>query len=179
MADVAEAVLAELQDSVPELDDMRRAAQQAVNQESARQSDLSARMEALKALQEKVRTDGKLAPWLAKHGLDGLQGLWSRIHIEAGWENALEAALRERMGALEISRLDMARAFGSDVPPAKLAFYSPPSAAAPAAGGSSGLPRLADLLRINDAGLQAVLAHWLHGCCTADSLEEALAQRER
>ena len=54
--------------------------------------------EALKALQEKVRTDGKLKPWLAKHGLDGLQGLWSRIHIEQGWENALEAALRERMG---------------------------------------------------------------------------------
>jgi chromosome segregation protein len=35
-------------------------------------ADLSARMEALKALQEKVRTDGKLKPWLAKHGLDGL-----------------------------------------------------------------------------------------------------------
>ena len=55
-----------------------------------------------KALQEKVKTDGKLAPWLAKHGLDGLQGLWSRIHIEQGWENALEAALRERLGALEV-----------------------------------------------------------------------------
>ena len=69
-------------------------------------SDLSARMEALKALQEKVRTDGKLQPWLAKHGLGGLQGLWSRIHIEQGWENALEAALRERLGALEVSRLE-------------------------------------------------------------------------
>ena len=76
------------------------------------QADLSARMEALKALQEKVKTDGKLKPWLAKHGLDGLQGLWSRIHIEQGWENALEAALRERLGALEVSRLDMVRAFG-------------------------------------------------------------------
>ncbi len=178
-AEEADARLHDLQESVPQLDEARRERQQAVNTEGARLAELSARMEALKALQEKVRTDGKLAPWLAKHGLDGLQGLWSRIHIEAGWENALEAALRERMGALEISRLDMARAFGSDAPPAKLAFYSPPSAAAPAASGSSGLPRLADLLRINDAGLQAVLAHWLHGCCTADSLEEALAQRER
>src|SRR5690606_39003150 len=120
MADVAEAVLAELQDSVPELDDMRRAAQQAVNQESARQSDLSARLEALKALQEKVKTDGKLAPWLAKHGLDGLQGLWSRLHVEPGWENALEAALRERLSSLEVSRLEMVRAFASDRPPARL-----------------------------------------------------------
>ncbi len=173
----ADARLHELQESVPQLDDDRRTRQQAVNSEGARLAELSARLEALKALQEKVKTDGKLAPWLAKHGLDGLQGLWSRIHIESGWENALEAALRERMGALEISRLDMARAFGNDAPPAKLAFYSAPSAAAPAATG--GLPRLSDLLRLNDAGLQALLADWLHGCHTAESLEEAMAQRER
>ncbi|MBS0426297.1 MAG: chromosome segregation protein SMC [Proteobacteria bacterium] len=173
----ADARLHELQESVPQLDDDRRTRQQAVNTEGARLAELSARLEALKALQEKVKTDGKLAPWLAKHGLDGLQGLWSRIHIESGWENALEAALRERMGALEISRLDMARAFGNDAPPAKLAFYSAPSAAAPA--GTGGLPRLSDLLRLNDAGLQALLADWLHGCHTAESLEEAMAQRER
>jgi len=173
----ADARLHELQESVPQLDDDRRIRQQAVNTEGARLAELSARLEALKALQEKVKTDGKLAPWLAKHGLDGLQGLWSRIHIESGWENALEAALRERMGALEISRLDMARAFGNDAPPAKLAFYSAPSAAAPSAAG--GLPRLSDLLRLNDAGLQALLADWLHGCHTAESLEEAMAQRER
>jgi chromosome segregation protein len=43
-----------------------------------------------------VQTEGKLKPWLAKHGLDGLQGLWTKVHIEPGWENALEAALRER-----------------------------------------------------------------------------------
>ncbi|HEY5581857.1 MAG TPA: AAA family ATPase, partial [Rhodoferax sp.] len=111
-ASVAEGRLHELQDSVPQLDETRRAQQQAVNTESARQADLSARMEALKALQEKVKTDGKLQPWLAKHGLDRLQGLWSRIHIEQGWENALEGALRERLGALEVSRLEMVRAFG-------------------------------------------------------------------
>ena len=175
-ADVADAVLHELQDSVPQLDEQRRAAQQAVNQESAKQSDLSARMEALKALQEKVKTDGKLQPWLAKHGLDGLQGLWSRIHIETGWENALEAALRERLGALEVSRLEMVRAFGNDAPPAKLAFYSP-SAVASGSASHSGLKPLADWLRLNDAGQKALLGDWLQGCLTAASLDEAMAQR--
>ncbi|OUM02896.1 chromosome segregation protein SMC [Variovorax sp. JS1663] len=176
-ASEADARLHELQESVPQLDEDRRGKQQAVNTEGARQAELSARLEALKALQEKVKTDGKLAPWLAKHGLESLQGLWSRIHIEQGWENALEAALRERMGALEVSRLDMVRAFGSDAPPAKLAFYSPPSAAVPQAPGA--LPRLADLLRLGDAGQQALLADWLHGCYTAPTLEEALGQRDR
>ncbi|MBU4519196.1 MAG: chromosome segregation protein SMC, partial [Gammaproteobacteria bacterium] len=175
-ADVADAVLHELQDSVPHLDEQRRAAQQAVNQESAKQSDLSARMEALKALQEKVKTDGKLQPWLAKHGLDGLQGLWSRIHIETGWENALEAALRERLGALEVSRLEMVRAFGNDAPPAKLAFYSPSAVASGSASGS-GLKPLTDWLRLNDAGQKALLGDWLQGCLTAASLDEAMAQR--
>ncbi len=178
-AETQDAVLHELQDSVPQLDEARRAAQQAVNQESARQADLSARLEALKALQDKVKTDGKLKPWLARHGLDGLQGLWSRIHIEAGWENALEAALRERMGALEVSRLDMVRAFASDAPPARLAFYSPPAGAAAPAPSATGLKPLAAWLRLNDAAQQALLGDWLHGCLTAASLEEALAQRER
>ncbi|MEJ1162472.1 chromosome segregation protein SMC [Variovorax sp. CCNWLW186] len=174
-ASEAEARLHELQESVPQLDDDRRTKQQAVNTESARHAELSARLEALRALQEKVKTDGKLAPWLAKHGLEGMQGLWSRIHIEQGWENALEAALRERLGALEVSRLDMVRAFGNDAPPAKLAFYSPPDAGLPQ--GAAALPRLSSLLRLNDAGLQALLTDWLHGCYTAQSFEEALAQR--
>ncbi|MDH6169003.1 chromosome segregation protein [Variovorax boronicumulans] len=174
-ASEAEARLHELQEAVPQLDDDRRAKQQAVNTEGARHAEFSARLEALRALQEKVKTDGKLAPWLAKHGLDGLQGLWSRIHIEQGWESALEAALRERLGALEVSRLDMVRAFGNDAPPAKLAFYSPPSAGAPQ--GVATLPRLSSLLRLNDAGQQALLNDWLHGCYTASSFEEALAQR--
>ncbi|WP_295546664.1 chromosome segregation protein SMC [uncultured Pseudacidovorax sp.] len=176
-ASESEARLMDLQERVPQLDDDRRARQQAVNTEGARQAELSARLEALRALQEKVKTDGKLRPWLAKHGLDGLQGLWSRLHVEPGWEAALEAALRDRMGALEISRLEMARAFANDAPPAKLSFYTPPSV--PATAAPSAMPRLADLLRLHDAGLQSLLADWLHGCFTAASLDEALAARER
>lgn len=179
MAEMAEAVLMELQDSVPQLDDERRQRQQALNAETSNQAELAARMEALKALQEKVKTDGKLQPWLAQHGLESLQGLWTKIHVEAGWENALEAALRERMGALEVSRLDMVRGFlgagAKDAPPARLAFYSRPDASI--ALTSQGLPLLADLLRVTDAGLKAVLCEWLAGCYTAASLDEALSHR--
>jgi len=175
-AAVADARLQELQETLPQRDEARRTQQQTVNDESARQADLSARLEALKALQEKVKTDGKLQPWLARHGLGHLQGLWTHIHIEQGWENALEGALRERLAALEVSRLELVRAFASDAPPAKLAFFSPPLAAA--AQPASAMPRLADLLRINDAGQKAILQDWLHGCYTANGLEDALAQRD-
>ncbi len=174
-AEVTAAQLEDLQHSVPQLDEARRQAQQAVNAEQTKQADISARLEALKALQEKVQTDDKLKPWLSKHGLDGLQALWSRIHIEAGWENALEAALRERMASLEVSRLDMVRSFSNDAPPAKLAFYTPPLASVPEA--ASSLPRLSDLLRLNDAGQKALLTDWLSGCFTAPNLDDALAKR--
>ncbi|MBK7616416.1 MAG: chromosome segregation protein SMC [Vitreoscilla sp.] len=171
----AEARLAELNDEVPTLDERRRTQQDTVNRESGKQADTTARLEALRALQEKVQTEGKLKPWLAKHGLDSLQGLWTKIHIESGWEVALESALRERMSALEVGRLDTVRAFASDAPPAKLAFYSPPQAAI--ANTHQTLPKLSDLLRLNDAGMKALLNDWLEGVYTAESVEQALAQR--
>ncbi len=172
-AAVADARLHELQDGLPVLEQTRRDHQQSVNTESSQQASLSARMEALKALQEKVRTDGKLQPWLQKHGLESLAGLWTRIHVRQGWENALEAALRERLGALEVSRLDMVRAFAGEAPPSKLAFFSPPAASSPEA--ATEFPRLSDLLELADAGLADVLRGWLQHCYTAPDMEAAMA----
>ena len=174
---VADARLQELNEQVPALDEDRRAKQIQLNADSGRQAELSARLEALRALQEKVQTEGKLKPWLARHGLDGLQGLWTQIHIESGWETALEAALRERLGALAVGRLETVRAFAADAPPSRLAFYTPPNAAI--ANTHQTLPRLSDLLRLGDAGLKALLNDWLEGVYTAASIDEALAERAK
>jgi len=177
---VADARLHELQEQVPALDEARREAQDQVNAQGGRQADLSARLEALRALQEKVQTEGKLKPWLAKHGLEGLQGLWTKIHIEPGWETALESALRERINALEVGRIETVRAFATDAPPAKLAFYTPPAGAI--ANTHQTLPRLSDLLRLgshDQAGLKALLNDWLEGVYTASGIDEALAARSK
>jgi chromosome segregation protein len=174
---VTDARLHELTEQVPVLDEDRRARQEQVNTESGKQSDISARLEALRALQEKVQTEGKLKPWLARHGLDGLPGLWTKIHIEPGWETALESALRERINALEVGRVETVRAFATDAPPAKLAFYTPPQAAI--ANTHQTLPRLSDLLRLGDAGLKALLNDWLEGVYTAGDIDEALASRSK
>ncbi len=174
-AEQAQAALLHLEATLPELDAQRQTAQTAVNTESAQQADLSARLQALKALQEKVKTDQKLSPWLSRHGLEGLQALWNRVHIESGWENALEAALRERLSALEVGQLDMVKAFAKEPPPTKLSFYSPSSAATPAS--AAGRSRLVDLLRIHDAGQKALMSHWLAHAYTAPDLESALASR--
>ena len=174
----ADVALQALGEQVPVLDAQRRAAQELSNAQGSRRADLSARLDALRALQAKVQTEGKLQPWLAKHGLDALQGLWTRLHVESGWENAVESVLRERMGAVEVGRLDTVRAFGADAPPAKFAFYTLPQASEPS-GVHRSLPRLIDLLRLSDAGLAALLRDWLEGVYTATSLEDALAEREK
>ncbi len=171
----AEAQLAQWQERLPVLEEARRIAQAAANDEARRHADLGARLEALKALQEKVQVEDKLKPWLARHGLESLQGLWRRIRIEPGWEAALEAALRERLGALEIGRLDTVRAFAADAPPARLAFFTAPPA--PLASAHRTLPRLAELLHLGDSGLAALLGDWLEGVYTAADLDAALAAR--
>ncbi len=174
---LADAQLHELGEQVQQLDEQRRTQAQAAASEGSRQAELAARLEALRALQDKVQSSGRLKPWLAKHGLDSLQGLWTQVHIEPGWETALEAALRERLNALQVGRLETVRAFAADAPPARLAFYSPGAGAR--ADTHRTLPRLSELLRLNDAGLQALLDDWLEGVYTAPSLDDALAARGR
>ncbi len=124
----AQARLADAQETLPRLDGERRAAQERVQSESALIHQLEARLSALKQLQENVQTEGKIQPWLDKHELGALPRLWKKLHVEAGWETALEAVLRERLAALEVSNLDWVKAFATDAPPAKLAFYAPPVA---------------------------------------------------
>ena len=90
-------------------------------------------------MQERVQTQGKVTPWLQKHELDSLPRLWQKLHIESGWETALEAVLRERTSALQMSSIEWAKAFFGDAPPAKLALYAPSTAVPPAAPEVPGL----------------------------------------
>ena len=64
----AQARLADAQETVPRLDGERRAAQERVQAEAAQIHQLEARLAALKQLQENVQTEGKVQPWLDKHG---------------------------------------------------------------------------------------------------------------
>ena len=156
----------------------RKDAHAQVQQESSATAQLEARLAALREVQDRVQTQGKVQPWLEKHELSGLPRLWQKLDIEEGWETALEAVLRERSGALEVSNLDWAKAFFSDAPPARLALYSPAPGAS-AAPDTPGLKPFASLLRLNDPGLRGVLNDWLHHVYVAQDAAEAFAGRGR
>ena len=168
--------LAELEDKLPEADVRRTKAQQQAQVEAESLARLDARLTALVRLQEDVQKKGTLEPWLAKHELTSLARLWQKLHVEPGWETALEAVLNERMTGLEVRNLDWVRAFASDAPPARLAFYQLPSAA-PVAPAPAGLNPLVSVLRIADPELRTLLQGWLGNVYIAKDVTEALAAR--
>lgn len=176
----AQMQLEEAQQRHPELDVARQAAQEKVQAESASNAQLEARLAALTQLQARVQSEGKVQPWLAKHELTDLPRLWQKLHIKDGWETALEAVLRERTQALEVSNLDWAKAFFGDVPPAKLAFYSAQAVAVNNTNESgSGLVSLISFLQLNDANLRAVLQDWLQHIYIAEDAATALMDRAK
>ena len=172
-------LLEEALEQQPRLEDERAAAQAQVNTETAANAQLEARLNALRQMQERVQAQGKVQPWLKKHELDTLPQLWQKLHIEQGWETALEAILRERTSALQMSNIDWAKAFFSDAPPAKLALFAPSTATPPAPADVAGLRPFLNLLKLNDPGLRGVLQDWLHNVYSADDAAEAFAERAK
>ena len=176
-------MLEEAMEQQPKLEQERQTAQACAQSESAATHQLEARLNALRQLQERVQTEGKITPWLQKHELNELPRLWQKLDIEEGWETALEAVLRERTSALQVSNIEWAKHFFSDAPPAKLALFAPAVAAASSgasadsgAGGALLRPFI-DLLRLNDPGLRGVLQDWLHNVFLADDNAGAFAAR--
>jgi chromosome segregation protein len=170
-------VLEEALEQQPKLEQERQEAQQQVNTETAANAQLEARLNALRQLQERVQTQGKVTPWLQKHELESLPRLWQKLNIEAGWEQALESVLRERTSALQMSNIEWAKAFFSDAPPAKLALFAPSTAVPPAPVEAPGLKPFLNLLKLNDPGLRGLLQDWLHNVYIADDAAEAFADR--
>jgi chromosome segregation protein len=140
-------------------------------------SRLEARLQALREMQANVEADAKLDPWLRTQGLESLPRLFHRLHVEAGWEVAFEAVLRERVESLEVGRLDTLGGLAGNAPPARVAFFSPAHASAGEAVALPGFARLAEQVRGHDAQLSAVLIDWLAGVFVADSVQQALAAR--
>ncbi|MBA5607489.1 chromosome segregation protein SMC [Duganella sp. FT3S] len=171
--------LEEALEQQPKLEAERQAAQAQVNTETAANAQLEARLNALRQMQERVQTQGKVQPWLQKHELDALPRLWQKLNVVAGWETALESVLRERTSALQMSNIDWAKAFFSDAPPAKLALYAPSTAVPPAPQEVPGLTPFLNLLKLNDPGLRAVLQDWLHNVYSAEDTASAFAERGR
>ncbi|MFN5510370.1 MAG: chromosome segregation protein SMC [Burkholderiales bacterium] len=157
----------------------RAPAQDALRESASRLAQVNARADTLKQIPERIRSEGRLAPWLEQHGLAGLRPLWQRLTIEAGWETAIEAVLRERLQSLEVSQLERITGLLQEQPPGRMSFHSLTPASGPMdpALAPQGLQSLRDRVSSADAAVDHVLSDWLHGIWCVDDVAQALARR--
>lgn len=176
-ADRQQQLLAELQAQLPQADTTRHAARSAAQELERQLAQTEARLQALQQLQAQIDNDGDLKAWLAAHGLEGAARLWQSLRTEPGWEDALEAVLRERVNALALPQLDQAQDWRDAPPPAKLAVYAADGAAPAAPPAPPGWVPLADQVQTHDERAQRVLADWLAQVYAVADLETALRRR--
>ena len=146
---------------LPELENARRTAQEKLDAQQREQAGLESRLATLKQVQDQVESNAQIHEWLIRHRLESLPRLWQKVRVEAGWESAFEAVLREKLHALEVAQPDLLQSMLEDAPPAKLSVYAANAALPDLA--AEGMRPLASLLEIHDETVRGVMQDWLHG----------------
>ena len=181
--------LARRQDSLPEIERVAREARDGLHAEQRQATELEARLNALLHVQNRLDQNHKLQAWLAKHRLEKLPRLWQSLKIEAGWEDALESALGERLNGIALESLDQASAWLMDAPPAVVTVFEAsagtPSVGTASVGTASAVHEdpqsdpfqpLSSYLSF-DGEPQASLADWLDGVYAVEDAATGLARR--
>lgn len=186
-----QASLAHSEDLLLEADEAKSACASKVQMLQQRVIQAEARLGALQRLQHRLEGSEKLSAWLIKHHLDTLPRLWQHIQIEKGWEDALEAVLRERLNSVQLDQLESTHDWMNDPPPAKWSAYQPTSR--PAHGEQTKEPLheppyesahdkqhwtlLQSYVSCDDSSIKAVIEEWLNGVFVVDSLHKSLSHR--
>lgn len=173
-------MLAQLQEQLPVAEGERRGLRTAAQELERQLSQTEARLNALKQLQAKLDNDKNLHSWLVQHRLENAARLWQSVSIEAGWEDALEAVLRERLNALGLDSLEDAAGW-SEAPPAKLAVYAAGDSSQidNAVGMNPDLRPLLSYVNCQDVQVLPVMRDWLLNIFAIADLAQAYAQRSR
>ncbi|MHB9117041.1 MAG: chromosome segregation protein SMC [Burkholderiales bacterium] len=169
-----------LQLQLPEAESARNAAFAEAQQAQQQITRLDAQIQALEQLQQRAGRHAQLDAWLGKYGLDGLPRLWQGLRIEAGWEAAVEAVLRERLNAVLVDDLAGLQRRLQDEPPSTVAVAEQGAGEAAVLPDAFAAPSLASLLTWEEGErgfLPAFLQDWLHGIYIAADSDQAESLR--
>ncbi|HSG22471.1 MAG TPA: chromosome segregation protein SMC, partial [Azonexus sp.] len=164
--------LQQLQQELPQLEATRKQVQGDVQRIERELAAGQARRSALEQMQARTQESGKLPEWLRRHGLENAPPLWQQIHVDAGWESAVEAVLRERLKAIVCDDPAKLDEWLHDRPDAHLSVMLSTDVVSSERAG-----RLSERVRSDNPRISAVLADWLGSVFTADSLDAALLRR--
>ena len=159
---------------LPALEEERRDSQHALQERTREVAQIEAALSALAAQQAKLDNNSRLADWTKTHALDRAERLWQAIRVEAGWDDAVEAALGVRLNAARLADEGGLEALLRDAPPGSFAVFverAAPEAAAP----GSHLRPLASVVSSDRAGVAAYLRDALANVFILPEGEEGLA----
>jgi chromosome segregation protein len=162
---------------VPALDADLRESAAAVEAAAQQVASLEARVGALRQIQDRIGRSEGMDGWLAGHQLDTARRLWQDIEIEAGWEDALEAVLRERLNGIALGNLDDAARWVGELPPGKMTVFAGDGTQAPAPAACGELRPLVSYVRGRNAAANAALHDWLQQVYVVSDRHAGLAQR--
>ena len=173
--DTARAALDTAQLALPTLELQRQPLRQQLEDVNRRLHQVEGQLAGLQTIQRHVDSNAKLDAWLQRHQLDTLPRLWQQIQVDAGWDTALEAVLREYVNAISQpeTRLD---ALLADAPPVRVSLFDATAGAFPA--DDAGLPRLLDKIQFR-SGQGGALYDWLAHAYVADDALAAEAMRHQ
>lgn len=100
--------LAELEATIQVQEAIRTEYRQSLDRQRTEHTAQQARHAVLTQLQAQVGADKALDEWLAARGLDSAPRAFRHLRITPGWEDAVEAVLRDRMQALVNVEADLA-----------------------------------------------------------------------
>jgi len=158
---------------LPQLEEQRRDATEQLHAATREAASLEAALKALQAQQERLDTDSKLKDWVQSHGLERSERLWQAIHVEAGWDDAVEAALGVRLNAAKLTDDAQLPSLLRDAPPGNFAVFVERGGDVPAP--ASNLKPLSSVVSSNRAGVASYLRDALANVFILPEGEDGLA----
>ena len=159
---------------LPSLEEERREAQQALQERTREAAQLEAALGALQSQQAKLDNNSRLAEWTKLHALDRAERLWQAIRVEAGWDDAVEAALGVRLNAARLADDGDLAQLLRDAPPGSFAVFVERGAPEAAAPGSNLVP-LSSVVSSARTGVAAYLRDALANVFILPEGEDGLA----
>jgi chromosome segregation protein len=172
------------EEQLPVLEQAVREHQSGLESATQKLAAVEARIHVLSQLQAKLARGADIADmegWQSSRNLDKAPRLWQGVEIAAGWEDALEAVLRERLNGIALEHIDGAADWLSQSPPGKLTMVDLQgvgvSSQSADAGKVEGLAPLTQYVSCRDQRLQAAVNEWIYGVYTVPDVATGMARR--
>ncbi len=146
------------------LDDKRRA-----------YSELEAKRRALVDVQTQVSQSDRLSEWLDASGFNNEERLWELLRVEPGWEDSVEAVLRERLMSIATDSLDIVTFEDANQPPSKVSFFHKKFGATDAQDTGSKFTSLDTIVHSDILSISHLIKHWLSHVFVTETDVEAKA----